>query len=156
MDRKETFLRTYAAAAVAAGRHFKLNPVVILAQAAHESAWGTSYGATARRNFFGIIAAGTKNEFWGGAKSQSSVSGLWFRIYETAEKGFDDFASLIARKYPVPFSVSYHPRQYAAAIAASPYISESNGDNRPAYARAVATNAATLTALAQKLGLSLT
>jgi len=155
MGPQETFLRKYAAAAVAAGRRFKMSALVILAQAAHESAWGTSYGARTRNNFFGITAAGSPNEFWKGRKSQSSVSGLWFRIYDTPEHGFDDFASLISRKYPGPFSLSYQPGQYAKAIAASPYISETNGDNRPAYARAVASNAASLSALASRLGISL-
>jgi len=55
---KETFVSTYYPLAKAAGDAFGLNPEVIMAQAAIESAWGSSYGARVRKNFFGITASG--------------------------------------------------------------------------------------------------
>lgn len=152
---QQAFVRTYTAAAVAAGKRFHLNPLVVLAQAAHESAWGTSYGAKTRRNFFGITAAGSPNEFWLGEKSQSKASGLWFRVYPTATACFMDFARLITSKYQAATSVSGVPSLYAKAIAASPYISETNGDSRIDYARAVALNSITIATAIKQLSLSL-
>lgn len=151
MSPQETFVRTYYAAAKAAGAHFGMNPVCILAQAAHESAWGTSYSARVRKNFFGIIATKQTSLFWDGEKSKSQVSGLWFRIYKTAEASFSDFARLIAARYPACLAVSGDPAAYAKAIAASPYISEKNGDNRPQYAASLAKNAVTIAGLIKTL-----
>ena len=39
---KKEFIQQFLPAAQAAGEHYKLNPVVILAQAAVESGWGES------------------------------------------------------------------------------------------------------------------
>lgn len=137
---KQDFATKFYPLAKIAGDRFGLNPVVILAQAAHESGWGSSYGATNRKNFFGIIAAGSPNEFWDGAKSKSSVSGLWFRVYKTEQDSFNDFARLISSKYKEAAKLSFDPPAYAKAIAYSPYIDEKNGDNRPLYEKAVRDN----------------
>lgn len=151
------FVRTYATAAVAAGRVVGLSALVILSQAAHEGQWGTSFSVRTRRNHFGMIAAGSKNAFWDGvSKTQSSASGLWFRVYKSHEASFEDFASLISRKYKTAFANARNPVAYADAIAASPYISEDNGDDRPAYARALKANAVTIAAIAKQLNISLT
>lgn len=150
------FVRTFAKAAVAAGKAVGLNALVILSQAAHEGQWGSSFSVRTRRNHFGMIAAGSKNPFWDGvSKTQSSASKLWFRVYPSHEASFCDFASLISRKYPTAFACASRPADYAKAIAASPYISEENGDNRPAYARALAANAVTIAAIAKELTISL-
>ncbi len=139
---KEEFVKTYYSLAEKAGKKYNLNPTVILAQGAHESAWGSSYAARVRKNFFGITAYGSTNEYWDGAKSASQTNPtLIFRIYKTAEDSFMDFARLITTKYKTAASVSNDSTQYAKAIAYSPYISESNGDNRPAYQKAVMSNA---------------
>lgn len=138
---KEQFIKQYFSLAEKAGKKYNLNPTVILAQAAHESAWGSSYAARVRKNFFGIIAAGSPNEYWDGAKSPSQTNPhLVFRIYKTEQDSFMDFARLISSKYKTAASVSSDSTQYAKAIAYSPYISEQNGDNRPAYQKAVMTN----------------
>ena len=151
------FVRTYAAAAVAAGRVVGLSALVILSQAAHEGQWGTSFSVRTRKNHFGMIAAGSKNAFWDGvSKTQSTASGLWFRVYKSHEASFEDFASLISRKYKAAFACAKNPVAYADAIAASPYISEQNGDDRPAYARALKANAVTIAAIAKQLNISLT
>ncbi len=151
------FVRIFAPAAVAAGKAVGLPALVILSQAAHEGEWGTSFSVRTRRNHFGLIAAGSRNTWWDGlSKTQSSVSKLWFRVYPSHEASFCDFSSLISRKYKAAFACAYDPTAYAQAIAASPYISEANGDNRPAYARALAANAVTIAAIARQLGISLT
>ncbi len=138
---KEEFVKTYYSLAEKAGKKYNLNPTVILAQAAHESGWGGSYAARVRKNFFGILAAGKPNEYWDGSKSPSQTNPhLVFRIYKTAQDSFMDFARLISVKYKSAASVSQDSTQYAKAIAYSPYISEKNGDNRPAYQKAVISN----------------
>jgi len=48
---KEEFVKTYYPLAEKAGKKYKINPTVILAQAAHESGWGSSYAARVRKNF---------------------------------------------------------------------------------------------------------
>lgn len=137
---KVSFINNYYPLAKKAGEEFNINPVVILAQAAHESAWGDSYSAKQRRNFFGITALGSPNKYWNGEKSKSSASGLWFRIYKTDQDSFYDFARLISSKYKSAASVSNDTASYAHAIAYSPYISEQVGDNRPLYEKAVKDN----------------
>ena len=138
---KEEFIKTYYPLAEKAGKKYNINPTVILAQGAHESGWGGSYAARVRYNFFGILASGSINEYWDGSKSASQTNPkLVFRIYKTPEDSFMDFARLISKNYKTAASVSNDSTQYAKAIAYSPYISEQNGDNRPAYQSAVIAN----------------
>ena len=149
---KELFVKTYYALAEIAGKKYTINPTVILAQAAHESGWGGSYAARVRKNFFGITAYGSKNEYWDGSKSASQTNPqLVFRIYKTEQDSFYDFARLISMKYKSAASVSNDSTQYAKAIAYSPYISEKNGDNRPAYQKAVISNSNYIDSLSSEL-----
>ena len=55
------FVKECLPAAVSAGAAFNLNPLVILAQAAFESGWGTSNLAKECRNYFGLTAYGCSN-----------------------------------------------------------------------------------------------
>lgn len=141
--KKVDFAKKFYPLAKIAGEKYNLNPIVILAQAAHESGWGDSYGARVRKNLFGIIASGAPNQYWKGEKNQSTASGLWFRVYPTLQDSVNDFARLITSKdsYNNAEKVSYDTVAYAKAIAYSPYISETNGDNRPLYEKAVRDNA---------------
>lgn len=149
---KQEFTKTYYSAAEKAGNKYNLNPTVILAQAAHESAWGSSYAAKTRKNFFGILAAGSPNEYWDGTKSASKTNpNLVFRIYKSAEDSFMDFARLISKNYKTAASLSSDSTQYAKAIAYSPYISEKNGDNRPAYQKALISNSKYIDSVAEQL-----
>jgi flagellum-specific peptidoglycan hydrolase FlgJ len=131
------FVKTYWPIAVKAGAKYGLEPISVLSQAAIESAWGTSYGARHRNNYHGIISAGSPNAYWDGSKSQSSASGLWFRIYKSPLDGFMDHSRLISSKYPTATKVSKDTVKYAQAIAQSPYISEKNGDDREGYRRGI-------------------
>lgn len=147
---KNIFASTYYPLAKKAGDKYGIDPIVILAQAAQESTWGSSYSATVRNNFFGVLASGSTNEYWNGQKSQSTASGLWFRIYKTPQDSFYDFARLISSSYKSVLSSSNNGQDstaYAHAIAYSPYISETNGDNRPVYEQNVANNAIYLKAI---------
>lgn len=148
---KEQFTTTYYPLAQKAGERFGMNPAIILAQAAIESGWGKSYGARVRRNFFGITAAGPANEFWDGSYSVGKNQyALKFRIYKSAQDSFYDFARLISSRYQKAHRVSNDSSAYAQAIAYSPYISESNGDNRENYRKGVISSFNSITEILKK------
>jgi flagellar protein FlgJ len=148
---KEVFVDTYYPLAKKAGDAFGLNPEVILAQAAIESGWGSSYGARVRKNFFGITAAGSSNPYWDGSYSVSKNQyKLKFRVYQTEQDSFYDFARLITSKYKSASAVSSDTTQYAQAIAYSPYISENNGDNREGYRKGIISAARSISELIKK------
>ena len=50
-----------------------------------------------------------------------------------------DFARLISSNYKSAAVSSYNIEEYARQISISPYIDESNGDNRDAYRRGIIT-----------------
>jgi flagellar protein FlgJ len=148
---KETFTTTYYPLAKKAADRFKMSPEVIMAQGALESAWGTSYGARVRKNFFGITAAGSPNEFWDGSFSVGQNKyALKFRVYKTAQDSFFDFARLISSRYKTAHAVSSDSIAYAQAIAYSPYISEGNGDNREIYRKGIISSFNSISAVVKK------
>lgn len=132
-DKRVNYVLKYYAIAVKVGKAFNLHPLMILAQASIESGWGTSQLARQNNNFFGVTAFGKPNQYWTGEKRQSTTSKLWFRSYKTVEDGFSDFARLISSYYKEAAKVSNDITAYATKIAASPYISEKNRDNRAKY-----------------------
>jgi peptidoglycan hydrolase FlgJ len=138
---KEQFVLKMFPLAEQAGKKFNLNPVIILAQAALESGWGTSYMARNNFNFFGITAFGKHNEYWNGQYYISKTSGLKFRVYPDPVAGFSDFARLITSKYKAAAAVSFDVAAYAKEIAYSPYIHESGGDSRTLYHSTIISNA---------------
>jgi flagellar protein FlgJ len=132
------YVSTYYEAAKKAGDLYNLDPIIILAQGSFESDWGGSNIVKMSNNFFGITAGGKVNNFWKGEIYQSKGGNkLKFRSYSSPEMSFKDFARLISSKYKDAYGVSYDYKQYAQKIAYSPYISESNGDNRESYRKAV-------------------
>lgn len=137
MNKEIQFLKTCRPAAEKAGQVFHMNPVMILAQAALESGWGTSNLAVNHRNYFGIMGYGVSNAYWHGARVE--IEGVHrkhvFRHYGSVELSFLDFARLIYTGYHRAWSFSCNPEAYAKEIAYSPYISEQNGDNREQYRR---------------------
>jgi len=138
---KINFIKKFYSLAVEAGKEYKINPVIIMAQAAHEGAWGSSYGARVRKNHFGItLGSGTKNKYFDGSWSYSDNKKLKFRIYKSDRDSFFDFARLITSNYKTAASVSFDYAKYAKAIAYSPYIWEGNGDNRPNYEKIIIVN----------------
>jgi len=116
-----------------------------------ESGWGTSKLARESNNFFGITAYGSPNAYWKGAKRISTSSGLPFRVYDSVENGFRDFAHLITKKYKEAAKASDSVTEYARLIANSPYINEKNGDNRSLYKQIIIKNAAAILTFAKKL-----
>lgn len=135
---KDEFVSTYYKEAERAGQRFQMQPSIILAQAAIESGWGSSFGARVRKNFFGITAAGSPNAFWDGSYSISNNQyQLKFRVYKSVQDSFYDFARLISSKYKQAHQKANDSTAYAKAIAYSPYISEKNGDNRENYRKLI-------------------
>lgn len=131
---KNEFIQKFLPAAQTAGEHFKLNPVIILAQAAIESGWGESTLCKVYHNYFGITGYGKSNIYWSGSKTEpGEESHLQFRIYTMPEQSFFNFARLITTAYPFAAAMSFHPEAYAKEISYSRYISEVNGDNRADY-----------------------
>lgn len=148
-SKQETFVSTFWQYAKLSGAKFGLNPIVILAQSAIESDWGTSPLAENHNNFFAITVGN-----WTGEKTQSSASGLWFRKYGTPKDSFFDFGRLISTKYKSAATVSNNVNAYATAISQSPYITEKNGDNRTTYKNGIIKNAAIIEKIAAEKGLS--
>ena len=136
---KQAFFKQFLPAAQAAGEHFKLNPDIILTQAAIESGWGESVLCRTYHNYFGLTGYGQSTLYWKGAKTlrieDGGISHLQFRIYESDQQSFFDFARLIRTVYPTAAAISIYPEAYAKEIAYSRYISEQNGDNRDLYRR---------------------
>lgn len=119
---KQAYISTHLADAQSAGDRFHLNPIILLAQAALESGWGTSRLAREANNHFGITGYGASNAFWHGGRvtARYKRGELLFRRYDSARNSYLDFARLLVCSYP-------------QAAAMSPYISELNGDNRERY-----------------------
>mgnify|MGYP002298463995 CR=1 FL=1 len=65
---KQAYISTHLADAQSAGDRFHLNPIILLAQAALESGWGTSRLAREANNHFGITGYGASNAFWHGGR----------------------------------------------------------------------------------------
>jgi flagellar protein FlgJ len=138
---KKNYVSTLYPIAEIAGKKFNINPVVILAQGAMESGWGTSYMAKNINNFFGITASGKPNDYWKGENYISKSSGLKFRKYPTIQDCFYDFARLISSNYKSAAAASFSIADYAREISNSPYA-EQDPKNRAIYRKAVISNAA--------------
>ena len=147
------FVKDSLPAAVSAGAAFRINPTVVLAQAAFESGWGTSRLATEGLNFFGLTAYGCSNAYWHGQKMslQGRNGPHFFRRYASRELAFFDFARLICNNYRPAWQVSESPEAYAKEIAYSAYINELNGDDRETYRRSLVSISNTIQAIVQLL-----
>ena len=72
---KQAYISTHLADAQSAGARFHLNPIILLAQAALESGWGTSRLAREANNHFGITGYGASTPSGTGAASPPDTSG---------------------------------------------------------------------------------
>lgn len=107
------FISSYLPLARKAGESFRINPIVILAQAVIESGWGQSDLAREHHNFFGITAYGKKNVWWKGEGIELGVHSLRFRVYDTPQDSFMDYARLIRHAYTPAADVSNNPQAFA-------------------------------------------
>lgn len=134
---------------------YGINPVIVLAQAALETGWGTSNLALNHNNFFGLTVGGAnaKTPHWGGKVHVSRTNlKIRFRSYDSVEAGFLDFGYFI-QKFRSYAEVRKHVgniEKYAEAVARSRYISESNGDDRALYQRTLVRNFNDMLAWAEK------
>jgi len=133
--KQNEFIHNFLPLAKPAGETFELNPMVILAQAAIESAWGQSLLSTEHNNYFGITGYGKPNAYWMGTSVELGRHSLKFRTYTEPCLSFLDYARLIRKGYRKAAVLSYCPEAFAKTIAYSPYINEANGDDREAYRR---------------------
>lgn len=143
------FVSKYAPMAQEAGRAFRIDPTVILAQAAIETGWGESVLCREYHNFFGITAYGKPNVWWDGTWAELSPRSLRFRVYAAEKHSFMDYCRLLRASYPRAADMSANPAAFAKEIAYSRYISEVNGDNRAAYRKMLCTIAASLQRLVE-------
>ena len=75
---------------------------VILAQWAHESAYGTSYGATHRLNFGGISNFIGKPYNWSKAikvEPRPKNEGSWYNVYSSVDDFVDDYIHVMNLSY---------------------------------------------------------
>mgnify|MGYP002430546969 CR=1 FL=1 len=72
---KQAYISTHLADAQSAGDRFHLNPIILLAQAALESGWGTSRLAREANNHFASLATGRATPSGTGAASPPDTSG---------------------------------------------------------------------------------
>ena len=134
---KEMFIARYWAAAVEVGSRHGLHPCAILAVAGKEGAWGTSYSARHRNNFFGLKPGGK------------------FAVFADATACFDFFGRLLARKYAAAVQASSDPDAFGQRMAYSRYVAEPPA-GKQAYARSLPAYWREVAKVAQRLGLAST
>lgn len=120
----ETFIYKHYKYARRAGERYGINPAFLLAQAYKETG-GDSYGLRVRKNVGSLVAAGKPNRYWNGASDYSEASDRLFRVYETLQNGWYDYARLLKEKYGM--DTAGNITEYANRIAYSPYIVDSDG-----------------------------
>ena len=114
-----------------AGEAFRINPTVILAQAAIESGWGQSHLACEHHNYFGITAYGRPNVWWKGEGIELGAHSLRFRVYNCPGDSFMDYARLIRSVYPFAADVSDDPKAFARKIATANTSAKSTATTVP-------------------------
>jgi flagellar protein FlgJ len=135
------YINRYYDYAVSAGTEFDFDPIIMLAQGAMESGWGTSRMSNQANNFFGITAFGKTNDYWKGEIYQQTTNlKLKFRVYNTPDLSFKDFGRLIKAKYKTAYSNRNDYKAYAKSIANSSYIDPNGGDNREVYEKVIISN----------------
>ncbi|MCD7977078.1 MAG: glucosaminidase domain-containing protein [Tannerellaceae bacterium] len=149
--KKQSYMEKCLPLAEEAGKVFGINPVVILAQGALESGWGTSTLATRYHSYFGVTGSGTANDYWDGQRVWLGKNSLHFRTYSEPLNSFLDYARLLRSRYPNAANVSDSPEEFARAISYSAYISEVNGDDREAYCKSLISICRTISKMKESL-----
>ena len=146
---KTDFVKTYYPIAKIAGAD-KIDPIIILAQAAQESGWGNSNLAQNYNNFFGVTAGRS----WTGRTYtvQRKPKPLIFRWYDSPQESFNGFVSLITNdsRYQKAEDVAKDYKAYAYQISISSYITEENGDDRNVYQNNIISNYEAILAILKK------
>ena len=130
---REQFIAAAVSAAQASQRRTQVPASVVLAQAIHESYWGTSKLAREANNLFGIKArngAGTAGTYWMDAweviNGQNVVVPEPFRAYASPADSFVDHGLFFHQnsRYHGAFAHTADPRAFARAIAAAGYATD--------------------------------
>ncbi len=134
---KRQFIEACVAPAQESQRRTRVPASVIIAQAIHESYWGTSNLARNANNFFGIKARngeGSAGVYWMDAwevvNGADVVVPEPFRAYTTPDDSFVDHGLFFIRnsRYRQAFAYADDPRRFAWAIAEAGYATD------PSYA----------------------
>ena len=141
------FVNAYGKYAVEAGKTYNMNPVVILAVAAWESAWGTSYNASISNNLFGIKYSATRQTPYPNGKRvvQSTYPGDtgYYLTYGSVRDSFMDYALLITKSYASVAQKSFDVAAFASAFTQSKYMQA----NREPYRKFIVEKAPQLLAI---------
>jgi flagellum-specific peptidoglycan hydrolase FlgJ len=130
---KQQFIEASAAAAQESQRRTRVPVSVAIAQAIHESDWGTSGLARNANNFFGIKARngeGSAGVYWMDAwevfNGQDVIVPEPFRAYNNPGESFVDHGLFFIRnsRYHSAFAYADEPREFARAIAAAGYATD--------------------------------
>lgn len=130
---KRQFIEAAAAAARESQRRTRVPVSVIIAQAIHESYWGTSKLAREANNYFGIKArngAGSAGVYWMDAwEVENGVDVVVpepFRAYQSPDDSLLDHGKFFIenRRYHSAFAVADDPRAFARAIAVAGYATD--------------------------------
>ena len=135
-DAAEQFVRRYLPDATAAARTLRLDPRLLLAQAALETGWGAATplhpDGSSANNLFGMKAG----DSWGGARvahwTMEHAGGVTarkrevFRAYDHAAQSFADYVDLIggSPRYAKALENSGDPDAYARAVAEAGYATD--------------------------------
>lgn len=114
-------------------KEFRIHPVISLAQSAKETGWGKSYLAMQHNNMFGIIAAGSANNYWNGVFYQKDSKSTKWRSYQTKLLSFMDYGRMLttSSNYKSVIAHVNNPKEFARAISQTKYITDA--DNREKY-----------------------
>lgn len=118
MTAQEEFLQFALPLAEATFRDSHVPVPVALAQAAHETGWGTSYLALTNNNYFGIKCAGLP---------EPTACAGGYRAYETPEASFVDYGRFLRSnpRYAEAFNHLDEPLAFLREIAKAGYAEDS-------------------------------
>jgi len=122
MSTPETFARAYGPAAARAGQTLGVDPAILLGQFGLETGWGKSVipGTNNLGNIKDFSQAGT------GISATDNMTGSRdrYRVYGTPEAFFDDYVSLIQRKYPQAVGAGDDALKFARALKFNGYAED--------------------------------
>jgi flagellum-specific peptidoglycan hydrolase FlgJ len=113
--RRQAFLKMAVPYALEVSKQTGIDPRIVLAQAAHESAWGT---AAPGYNYFGVKAG--PNEPGQTLATKEMVDGKLvptqakFRTYQTPQESFQHYGETLKSKFPGVVAAKSYPEQLIA------------------------------------------
>lgn len=137
MNKYQQFVSEYGKFALNASKRFGILPEIILAVAAHETGFGSSYSAQFDKNFFGISASSFFDpQYWDGfSKRRTNDTAGYYRVYSSVQNSFYDFAWLLsnATRYAAVKRSFGNLEGFVAAFINSGYFT----GNKTVYANAL-------------------